>query len=79
MEHSIGSIIAKLDAVLVKTGVMQEGELTNMSDIILDLIISESLTGEGAGNATFMLDMTEHGEVEDFVPGDGTDGNATFV
>ena len=40
---------------------------------------SESLTGEGAGNATFMLDMTEHGEVEDFVPGDGTDGNATFV
>ena len=26
MEHSIGSIIAKLDAVLVKTGVMQEGE-----------------------------------------------------
>ena len=79
MEHSIGSIIAKLDAVLVKTGVMQEGELTNMSNIILDLIISESLTGEGAGNATFMLDMTEHGEVEDFVPGDGTDGNATFV
>ena len=50
-----------------------------MSNIILDLIISESLTGEGAGNATFMLDMTEHGEVEDFVPGDGTDGNATFV
>ena len=37
------------------------------------------MTGEGAGNATFMLDMTEHGEVEDFVPGDGTDGNATFV
>lgn len=28
MEHSIGSIIAKLDAVLVKTGVMQEGEAT---------------------------------------------------
>ena len=24
MEHSIGSIIAKLDAVLVRTGVMQE-------------------------------------------------------
>ena len=58
---------------------MRVSELTTMSDIILDLIISESLTGEGAGNATFMLDMTEHGEVEDFVPGDGTDGNATFV
>ena len=26
MEHSIGSIITKLDAVLVRLGVMQEGE-----------------------------------------------------
>ena len=81
MEHSIGSIIAKLDAVLVKTGVMQEGDsqCPECRYFILNLIPSESLTGEGAGNATFMLDMTEHGEVEDFVPGDGTDGNATFV
>ena len=82
MEHSIGSIIAKLDAVLVKTGVMQEGE-GQCQNIFLRLIFysqpSESMTGEGAGNATFMLDMTEHGQVEDFVPGDGTDGNATFV
>ena len=40
---------------------------------------AEPITGEGAGNATFMLDVTEEGEVEDFVPGDGSDGNATFV
>ena len=60
MEHSIGSIITKLDAVLVRIGVMQEEP-------------------EGEGNAAFMLDMTQEGEVEDFVPGDGTDGNATFV
>jgi len=62
MEHSIGSIITKLDAVLVRLGVMQEGS-----------------GEEGEGNATFMLDVTEQGEIEDFVPGDGTDGNATFV
>ena len=60
MEHSIGSIITKLDAVLVRIGVMQEEP-------------------EDGGNATFMLDITQEGEVEDFVPGDGTDGNATFV
>ncbi len=36
-------------------------------------------TGEDAGNAAFILDMTEQGQIEDFVPGDGTDGNATFV
>jgi len=63
MEHSIGSIITKLDAVLVRIGIMQE----------------EPETGDGAGNATFMLDVTDQGEVEDFVPGDGSDGNATFV
>ena len=82
MEHSIGSIIAKLDAVLVKTGVMQEGESCDSLSILSSTLYSqhsESMTGDGAGNATFMLDMTEHGEVEDFVPGDGTDGNATFV
>ena len=81
MEHSIGSIIAKLDAVLVKTGVMQEGEgqCQYYSSDLYYPPPSESMTGEGAGNATFMLDMTEHGQVEDFVPGDGTDGNATFV
>ena len=55
MEHSIGSIITKLDAVLVRIGVMQEEP-------------------EGDGNATFMLDLTQEGEVEDFVPGDGSDG-----
>ena len=60
MEHSIGSIITKLDAVLVRIGVMQEEP-------------------EDGGNATFMLDITQEGDVEDFVPGDGTDGNATFV
>ena len=60
MEQSIGSIITKLDTVLVRIGVIQE-------------------TGEDAGNATFMLDVTQEGEIEDFVPGDGTDGNATFV
>merc|ERR1711988_171952 len=59
MEHSIGSIIAKLDAVLIQTGVMQEQD--------------DPITGEGAGNATFMLDITADGEVEDFVPGDGSD------
>ena len=45
MEHSIGSIITKLDAVLVRIGVMQEEP-------------------EGDGNATFMLDITQEGEVE---------------
>ena len=40
---------------------------------------ADTITGEGAGNATFMLDITEDGAVEDFVPGDGSDGNATFV
>jgi len=63
MEHSIGSIISKLDAVLVRIGVMSESPET----------------GEDAGNAAFILDMTEQGQIEDFVPGDGTDGNATFV
>ena len=82
MEHSIGSIIAKLDAVLVKIGVMQEGESSDSVSMLSSTLysqLSETITGEGAGNATFMLDMTEHGEVEDFVPGDGTVGNATFV
>jgi len=63
MEHSIGSIISKLDAVLVRIGVMSESPET----------------GEDAGNAAFILDMTDQGQIEDFVPGDGTDGNATFV
>jgi len=60
MEQSIGSIITKLDTVLVRIGVIQE-------------------TGDDAGNVTFMLDVTQEGDIEDFVPGDGTDGNATFV
>ena len=60
MEQSIGSIITKLDTVLVRIGVIQE-------------------TGDDAGNAHFMLDVTQEGDIEDFVPGDGTDGNATFV
>merc|ERR1712083_855429 len=34
--------------------------------------------GEAAGNAAFMHDM-ENGGIADFVPGDGTDGNATFL
>ena len=33
MEHSIGSIIAKLDAVLVKTGVMQEGDSLRVQNV----------------------------------------------
>ena len=67
MEHSISSIITKLDAVLGRvTGI---NETADNSPIPI----------EDAGNATFMLDITESGEVADFVPGDGTDGNATFV
>ena len=34
---------------------------------------------DGAGNATFMLDMTSGGQIEDYVPGTGEDGNATFT
>ena len=47
-------------------------------DLMLHLVTPGS-GEEGEGNATFMLDVTEQGEIEDFVPGDGTDGNATFV
>ena len=61
MEHSIGSIITKLDAVLGKIGLISEA------------------AAETTGNATFMLDMTDDGAIEDFVPGDGSDGNATFI
>jgi len=65
MEHSISSIITKLDAVLGRViGINEE---------------SSPIPLEDAGNATFMLDITDTGEVADFVPGDGTDGNATFV
>ena len=67
MEHSISSIISKLDAVL--------GRVMGINDENA----SEAPTGDDAGNATFMLDVTDEGEVADFVPGDGTDGNATFV
>ena len=64
MEHSISSIITKLDAVLGRViGIDETGPIAP----------------EDAGNATFMLDVTEEGEVADYVPGDGTDGNATFV
>ena len=65
MEHSISSIITKLDAVL--------GRVIEINEE------SSPIPLEDAGNATFMLDITDTGEVADFVPGDGTDGNATFV
>ena len=65
MEHSISSIITKLDAVLGRViGINEE---------------SSPIPLEDAGNATFMLDITDAGEVADFVPGDRTDGNSTFV
>ena len=80
MEHSIGSIISKLDAVLVRIGVMSECEFSPIRHLYVKWkILSAPDTGEDAGNAAFILDMTDQGQIEDFVPGDGTDGNATFV
>jgi len=64
LEHSIGSIITKIDSVLCKLDNMKTGGVQQDDD---------------GGNALFMLDMTAEGQVADFIPGDGSDGNATFA
>jgi len=66
MEHSVGSILSKIEHVLEQLSLVEV-----KSDDLGDQ--------EGAGNAAFMLDMAEDGGVADFVPGDGSEGNATFL
>ena len=66
LERTLGTVIDKIDSVLER----MEGFSSRPPT-------SQKL--EEAGNATFMLDMTENGQIEDFVPGDGDEGNATFA
>jgi len=66
MEHSVGSILSKIEHVLEQLS-------------LVEVKPGDSDDGEGAGNAAFMLDMADDGGIADFVPGDGTEGNATFL
>merc|ERR1711962_383290 len=70
MEASVSSILIKIETVL---------EQISKVEVKKEDLGGDGNEGEGEGNATFLHDVNETGEIVDFVPGDGSDGNATFI